>query len=451
MDLADNRAVETPAEKYVLDVETLRRIELNDPDIDSLLIGEIFGSNWIEGTGRAIGESHVLRTLKIHNVADDSDESWLEEFCDGLSRNRSIEKLVLRIEDDYDKKPDIFHIIAPFFEHNMNLRSVDVYYFAHSRYSGSVMTAMTACTFTNHHLHHFRFTYEDGNEDEDEDESIIETGVASLIESLIKQDDLLELALGNKFGRMGIIALATILTHSQSKIQVLELRRHELGNEGATILGTALTNNNTLKKLILREDSTIELVGWRGFSDCLRSPHSALEELQIFNCLLNFESIREISTALVHNRHLKVLDLLRGYHVSLLMAAILRQKIWHCLCNVVCDETSIEGTYFSNHTLCCVRVAGSTYTSSYLTMNENENKASVARQKILMHHFTRSVEDIHVFAQMSEKVMPHAINWIGRDSLGYSLMLNFVRGNPTLFDISSSVPHLHAGVKRKQC
>lgn len=84
-------------------------------------------------------------------------------------------------------------------------------------------------------------------------------------------------------------------------------------------------------------------------------------------------------------------------------------------------------------------------------MNENENKVSVARQKILMHHFIGSVEDIHVFDQMSEKVMPHAINWIGRDSIGYSLMLNFVRGNPTLFDISSSVPHTHAGMKRKQC
>ena len=86
-------------------------------------------------------------------------------------------------------------------------------------------------------------------------------------------------------------------------------------------------------------------------------------------------------------------------------------------------------------------------------MNENEDKESVACQKILRHHFTENNNndgDDNVFAQIPEMILPHAIIWIGRDSLGYSLMLNFVQGNPTLFH-PPNVHRLHAGVKRKHC
>ena len=87
---------------------------------------------------------------------------------------------------------------------------------------------------------------------------------------------------------------------------------------------------------------------------------------------------------------------------------------------------------------------------SEMCIRDSDNKASVARQKILMHHFTGRDEDILVFAQMPETVMPYAISWIGRDSLGYSLMLKFIRGNPTFFSLPN-VHHQYVGVKRKQC
>ena len=430
-------ADDIPEDFHILDVETLRRLERNDPDVDSIWI---FGSDWIEGSGRAIGNSTGLRELKIHDVG--ASASWRDELGLGLSHNRSIENLVLIIEETHDERTEIFQIIAPFLEHNKNLRSVDIQY-----YSKNLDSIVTAFTCANNQLRHFHLTYVD----EDKDEDHVENEIASLIESLTRQNELLELSFDNKIGKLGITALGNFLKNSELKIQSLELRHHELGNGGAAILGSALAINKTLKKLVLKDDATIDLAGWQGFLNFLQYPSSTLEKLHLSDCFLNFDCIREVLMALSHNRHLKVLEFSWSYQLGLLMIVFLRQKILHCLSNVVCDVTSIESTYSSNHTLCCVRVAGSTYESSYLTMNENENKASVARQKILKHHFTESNHhDDDFFTQMQEAILPHAISWIGRDSLGYSLMLNFVRGNPTLFH-PPNVCHPHAGVKRKQC
>ena len=72
-------------------------------------------------------------------------------------------------------------------------------------------------------------------------------------------------------------------------------------------------------------------------------------------------------------------------------------------------------------------------------MNENENKVEVAREKILNSHFTGEAVDIGVFARMPEALLPHAIEWIGRDRLGFSLMYQFVGGYPLDFsDYNSS-------------
>ncbi len=41
---------------------------------------------------------------------------------------------------------------------------------------------------------------------------------------------------------------------------------------------------------------------------------------------------------------------------------------------------------------------------------------------------------IEVFASMETKLLSNAIEWIGRDELGFSLMYQCVRGMPSLFE-----------------
>jgi hypothetical protein len=82
-------------------------------------------------------------------------------------------------------------------------------------------------------------------------------------------------------------------------------------------------------------------------------------------------------------------------------------------------------------------------------MNKSEeDKAEVARQKILKYHFSGGKKDIQVFARMPENHMPFAIAWIGRNKLGYSVMFDFVSSFPALFDIRHG-PAAGRRVKRK--
>ncbi len=50
---------------------------------------------------------------------------------------------------------------------------------------------------------------------------------------------------------------------------------------------------------------------------------------------------------------------------------------------------------------------------------------------------------------MPESALVHAMEWIGRDNLGYSVMNDFVRGFPHLFDPEDG-PRAAAGRKRKR-
>lgn len=112
------------------------------------------------------------------------------------------------------------------------------------------------------------------------------------------------------------------------------------------------------------------------------------------------------------------------------------------LCHILCDKTSIKHTYSSNHTFATIwgdryfdRETFDEY-ASLLDLNKNEDKMEIAREKILTTHFPNGSGDLHVFASMSENVLPFAIEWIGRNRLGSTLMFNFVRGFPYLFNVS---------------
>jgi hypothetical protein len=150
---------------------------------------------------------------------------------------------------------------------------------------------------------------------------------------------------------------------------------------------------------------------------------------------MNIEEAIEIIMALVHNSCLIDLDMTHNDELT----------EWNCqdICRVLCDKTCIDSIYSSNHTLDVLLLPfyfrGEEILdeiASSLEMNHNEDKAEVARQKILKHHFSGgSSTNVHVFTRMPDAVMPFAVGWIGRNNLGYSLMFNVVRDLPHLSDV----------------
>ena len=127
------------------DPEVLRRLSQNDPDIRILVVRfdeELIADNrdWTKEVGLAIGNSTHLRTLWIevpYNDDDDDDDDddghgdppppmelqVLTCFMD-IAENRSIKDF--QLTGFHHPDTDIFKILAPFFEHNHNLRSISM-------------------------------------------------------------------------------------------------------------------------------------------------------------------------------------------------------------------------------------------------------------------------------------------------------------------------------------
>ena len=242
----------------------------------------------------------------------------------------------------------------------------------------------------------------------------------------------------------------------------------------------------------------VSRAGWRAFGVCLRCPDSAVVELYACNsnawfresgetnALLNDDTLVALAESVAKNSSLKELymdgsncssqgwtrffNMLRRHtQCSLEVIQLSKGDVddagWRALSCVLCDKSSIERTYTSNHTLRTIslttrRGEEEDYPSrwetpeipdhvvaSLLRLNSERDKTVVARHKILTHHFHSDSTSIQVFVGMSASTLPHAMEWIGRDNLGFSLMYRVVRGIPSLFEpkISSG----SVGSKRK--
>jgi len=249
-------------------------------------------------------------------------------------------------------------------------------------------------------------------------------------------------------------------TRSILKLKSLRIEGTDIGDEVVAFLGSSLANNKTLKLLDLNCITSISVEGWNEFAARLRN--SALQELILCNCMLNDYSAAAIVWAMRANTSLKRLNMsenpsiypaglamifeLLGEHKPALEELHLRGfhrlnrltvEGWSTLSHAICDKSSIDATYSSNHSFHTLRgsVRPPRDVMLHLRRNKEEDKAEVARQKILKYHFSGRKKDIQVFARMPENHMPFAIAWIGRNNLGYSVMFDFVSSFPALFDI----------------
>ena len=319
----------------------------------------------------------------------------------------------------------------------------------------------------------------------------------------------------------GWLAFTRCLVNSLSNLVNLNLDGNRIGDEGATDLANFLVNNDTMKGLSMRHNQFITPNGWvaffnrlqtsrvplkvldlwgcavdgdavvtamvnflsngrsslrslnvhtmefgavaerRGFSvnggraitNLLRSPNSSLEELRFDLNQVNDEVVADLANALVNNASLESLDFDRVQGIT--------KRGWDAFAHILCNTTSIDSIYSSNHTL---RNVSSPSTISdlqhLLDLNYNENKADVARQKILQFHFTEE-NNLQEFVDMELAVLPQALSWIGRDVtsqngnlwraigrniLGFSLMYRSLQSMPSLFDSDGKVEA--RGVKR---
>ena len=241
----------------------------------------------------------------------------------------------------------------------------------------------------------------------------------------------------------GWIAFSNTLIHSECNLEELDLKYDDISDEAAGALVALFASMSRLRTLHLQCNS-FSTDGLREFTRLLRAT-SKMEILHLAGNHFDDDVVIEFANMLDNNTSLNTLSI-GGREVT--------DRSWVALSRVVCDKSTIESTYLSNHTLNkiekldgrdLVREAIPDELASYLTLNKHPGKAAVARQKILAYHFPAESANIQVFDGMSVLMLPHAIEWIGRDGLGISLMYKVAQGIPSL--VKSKI--LHVNGKRK--
>ncbi|KAL7552317.1 hypothetical protein ACHAWF_015547 [Thalassiosira exigua] len=260
--------------------------------------------------------------------------------------------------------------------------------------------------------------------------------IMSLSSALTSHKDLKILNLRNVCQIVGGVTplLEFLRNNPVNMLEELDLSGNQFNVENINTLTNSLGNNRTLRKLglagILSAGDGPQV--WRaistGFSAIFQNQNSALEHLILFGnffCIgATDETILAFATALENNSTLK--ELVLGDYFILDSINDRESNItsdgWDALSRVLCDTSSIMGTYHSNHTLQNIDFNREGRELPNLTedlrtmLNINKNcnsKIEAARLKIIRTHFSEGF-NTYPFVGMPLKVLPHTIAWMGR-------------------------------------
>ena len=240
--------------------------------------------------------------------------------------------------------------------------------------------------------------------------NISDEGMVDIITALSMLPHLKLLNLvGNGLRKNGCVALATLLGCSATELQQLYISRNEVNDEGIEALVPALLNCNRLKDLYISDNPSITTRGWQRLATVLEAPN--LAELYIQHNNIDDEAAAAFANALMNNQTLHTLFL--GNNRSLTAVG------WQSFSKTLCDTSSVNATFLSNHTLRCVGANANASASAneiigpLLELNARNDKKEVATIKILQSH---DDFDMLPFFEWEFKVLPLVLSWLERAS-----------------------------------
>ena len=289
-------------------------------------------------------------------------------------------------------------------------------------------------------------------------EHITDNVMLSLANTLANRSTLEELKFDNctAVTSIGWLELSRALGSSCSSLKKLELLGTSIDDNVITALVNELSRNTTLEVLVIscHESRPITSQGWLGLSRLFGSNLSNLREFDISDNGIDDDTIISFINELSQNEN------------SLLKRFIIRVEegylgsdppidpandIWDSIMNLLCNTSSVDATYFSNHALCSLGGFVVEELDEYsddddsdifefemplkvydlLEMNEDDDKKQVARKKIIKHHFSGDF-NLNALIGSDQKLLPHKISWFGRDALGLSVVFSIMKKLPEL-------------------
>jgi len=374
----------------------LDKLKQNEPSLSNLYIsngssrgmhsyvpGEEEDVSWL---GKFLGKNSYVKELVVKTSIDDT-------FYKGLSCNKSIQKIHILHIDLSDGQ--IFHVLDPFKQKHSKLNEIKLYNCTLGT-EGALQLSVALGRFNTKSLKKITLSYN----------QIGEGQMNNVITAIGMQTELELLRLsGMNIGRNECMALSTMIRWGTTKLRQLSLRGNDIDDESVKSLVSAI-GGSKLVRLSLSRNRFITSEGYKTLSNLLERPDSSLKFLFLRSNNIGDDGALVLAAALTNNSTLKTLSLKNSGITS---------KGWSLFSKILCDTSSVNNTYLSNHTLCNlgndVGVPPNTDLSLRLNGSEHEGQAVVV--KILQQYHQIKVQP---FFEWEFKVLPLLVGWFTKAS-----------------------------------
>lgn len=252
-----------------------------------------------------------------------------------------------------------------------------------------------------------------------QDNDLGDEEIEAIATALSRQASLEELVLmENDFGRLGCVALGTTLERWQApNLKQLVLSYNNIDDAGLQALVAGLVNCINLEELQLSYNHSITAVGLRSLAAFFQSEHCCLEEFEMAGVYFGDEGAIALADGLVGNTSIEsmtmYIDSIESTHFR--TAPLITEVGWSAFSKLLCDTSSVNNNYVSNHTLTNIsnnflgHEQPPAIAQNYLELNRCAiDGVNVAMIKILTHHPDLEMEP---FFKWNLKCLPLAIRW----------------------------------------
>jgi len=348
--------------------------------------------------GYFIGKNNHLKELDLSSFTR-ADTELIEPLLRGVNNNKSIDKLNFYGTDLLGGR--VFTMLVPFFTNNDNFVTISTEECVLGEEEARLLAlaigsfnSLTDLTIIN--------------------ADIADEGLVEIITALSMHPNMKGLCLnGNQLQKNGCKALSNLLKYSCTEFEHLNLDNNEMDDEGIDALVPALKKSSNLRKLMMNDNPSITTKGWRHLASILEAPNSKLNELYIMGNNIGMASnnikdevVASFASSLVNNRSFLSMGIYDNNET-------ITEKGWRSLLNLLCDTSSVNSTFLSNHKLAYVTGSTDASLKPLLILNCRRDKKEVAMIKILKHH---NDFDMTPFFEWEFKVLPLMIGWFERAS-----------------------------------
>jgi hypothetical protein len=399
-------------------------VEVIDQEEDNCLNFFIRDGDDLGWLGYFIGRSEYLETLGIENLPEDTER--IDALIEGIVRNKSIQNLFI----GPTPLQDFIDPVAQFIRNIENLATVAFCVNNIGRQQAQkIAPALRQMHKPIKEIYFLRSNISEG---------ALEDMCGEL--SSLPQIEILDFC-GSNIGRNDCLTLGNMLSSWYiPMLKSLVLDNNSVDDRGLQALVGGMVNCCNLEVVQLSGNRSITAAGLRSLSTLFQSRSCSLKRLWLKEMNIGDDGSAALAEGLVGNKSLERI------HFDVNVAGI-TEVGWSAFSKLLCDTSSINNTYISNHTLRWIGQlddhGAPKDVVKYLTWNTDNNEHDVAIWKILRHHRELDIEPLF---QWKLDFLPLLVTWFERarfsiapeylekriEIMNLSTVHQFVRGMPML-------------------